>query len=178
VPQDGSPSAFSRALPRAAVVKPYTSAVSPQVTRITLDVPSSEARPQARPQPTPRWLGRLAWVVAPVLLLAVGAAFVLLRTQPAAFFTTVLVVVFLAPFAWGLVSVLFPAYADRKCPECGELSVEALSEEDLHGVHCTACGYVDRDASAWKFAEERDQPLEPFVLESRLARAAKPETTT
>lgn len=175
MPQDGSPSAFSRARPRASVAKPYTSAVSPQVTRITLDAPS----PEARSQPAPRWVGRLAWFVAPVLLLAVGAAFVLVRTQPAAVFTAILVVVFLAPFIWGLVSVLSPAYADRKCPDCGELTVEALSEDDLHGVHCTSCGYVDRDASAWKFAEERDQPLEPLVLEGRLrAAAAKPETTT
>ena len=170
----GAPALSAAPAPRARAAKPYTSAVSPQVTRITL----AEPREQAKAQPAPRWVGRLAWVVAPVLLVAVGASFLLLRTQPAAFFATILTIVFVLPFLWGLVSVLFPAYPDRKCPDCGELTVEALSEEDLHGIPCTSCGYVDRDASAWKFAEERDEPLEPYVLERRVSSRPEPETTT
>ena len=87
------------------------------------------------------------------------------------------IALFVLPFLWGLVSVLFPAYPDRKCPDCGELTVEALSEQDLHGIQCTSCGYVDRDASAWKFAEERGEPLEPYVLERRVTARTAPETT-
>jgi len=138
--------------------------VSPQVTRITLDEP----RPAATGSATvPRAARRLGWLVPPLLILAIGGGLLLVRLQPEAFFTTLLVVLFVLPFAWGIVSVFFPAYADRKCPDCGAMAVEALAEDDLHGIRCTSCGYEDRDASAWKFAEERDEALEPYVLQER-----------
>ncbi len=137
--------------------------MSPQVTRITLDEPRRAPR---RPGAS-RLAGRLGWLVAPLLILAVAGGFVLVRVQPQVFFTALLVVLFVLPFVWGLVSVFFPAYADRRCPECGALAVEALAEDDLHGIRCAACGFVDRDASAWKFAEERDEALEPYVLQER-----------
>jgi Zn ribbon nucleic-acid-binding protein len=137
--------------------------VSPQVTRITLDEPR-RAPPRPGAAPPAR---RLGWLVAPLLILAVAGGFVLVRVQPQVFFTALLVVLFVLPFVWGLVSVFFPAYADRRCPECGALAVEALAEDDLHGIRCAACGFVDRDASAWKFAEERDEALEPYVLQER-----------
>jgi Zn ribbon nucleic-acid-binding protein len=138
--------------------------VSPKVTRITLDEPGTQ--PERRPRTT-RLAARMGWLVAPLLMVSVGSAFVLVRMQPQGFLTALLVVLFVLPFVWGLVSVFFPAYADRRCPDCGALAVEALAEDDLHGIRCTSCGYEDREASAWKFAEERDEALEPYVLQER-----------
>ena len=67
---------------------------------------------------------------------------------------------------WVLVSVFFPARADRSCPRCGEESLERLDRTRTTGIRCRACGFRDEQASAWLMAEE-EGPLEEIVLRER-----------
>lgn len=138
---------------------------SPQVKRIVLPEPGQAS--DARHSSAPRWMEGAAWLVAPLLLLAVGGGLWLLRAGPAGLFTGLLVLVCAVPVVWGLVSIFFPASPDRRCPACRELKLEAIQDGQLRGLRCAGCGYLDPDASAWMFAEEGDSPLEPLVLESR-----------
>lgn len=127
--------------------------------------------PQRPPSsPPPAWIRGASWLAAPLVLAAVVGAFALLRQGPEALFTIILVAACALPLLWLFVSIALPAASDRKCPECGVQGLERLSEEDLHGVRCTHCGFEDEHASAWKFAEEGDQALEPFVLRDRGAK--------
>jgi hypothetical protein len=132
------------------------------VTKLVLDAPRSAQRPSAPP-----WIGAVTWLVAPLLLGAVFTAFALLRQGPEALLGPVLVAVGAVPLLWLLVSIVFPARTDRRCPECGAEALEPLREDDLQGLRCGACAYSDEHASAWKFAEEDDRPLEPLVLRQR-----------
>jgi len=147
--------------------------------RTLLPVDSSAAPPRPDPgteprtlrlapptRPAPRWIGGASWLVAPLLLAAAVGTLVLLRAEPKAFFGILLGAVVLVPIAWGLVSVFFPAYPDRRCPECRELAVAPLESRELHGLRCEACGWRDASASAWKFVEEGDAPLEPLVAQA------------
>lgn len=132
------------------------------VRRITLRSAAGQA-----PREVPRWVGPASWLVAPLLLAAMLGTFVLIRKAPEGVFTLFIAAVCAVPVIWGLVSILFPASPDRRCPECGELGLEAMSELELHGVRCTDCGYEDESVGTWIFAEERDAPLEPLVIASR-----------
>jgi DNA-directed RNA polymerase subunit RPC12/RpoP len=108
-----------------------------------------------------------SWLAGPLILAAVLGAFVLLRRGPETLFSGVLIAICGAAVLWLLVSILSPAKPDRKCPECGNLALERMSEDALHGLRCTRCGFEDEQASAWKFAEEGERALEPFVLQNR-----------
>lgn len=147
--------------------------MSSQVRRIVLEQPSRPGADSGRS--LPRWVGPASWLVAPLFLTAVIGGLVLLRRGPDGLFTTVLVGVAAVPVLWGLISMLFPAYPDRRCMECGELGLVPLSEVELHGVRCTECGHVDETVGTWKFAEERDAPLEPLVIASRKRLARRPQ---
>ncbi len=138
------------------------------VRRIRLNDPEAPQQPVAAP--APGWLRFAGWFVPPIFLGVTLGTLVLLRRGPDEFFVGVLSITFALPVVWGLISVFFPAYADRRCPECKGLTLDSIADDALYGLSCSACGYVDESATAWKFAEERDAPLEPMVLKSRQSR--------
>ena len=136
-----------------------------EVRRIRLADPvDPKLAPQAKP---PAWTRAASWLIGPAFLVVIIGAVVLIRNGPEQLFTVVIAGVVLLPVLWGIVSMLFPAYPDRRCPECNELALETMADDALYGLSCTACGHVDDTATAWKFLEERDNPLEPLVIKSR-----------
>jgi len=136
--------------------------VNPSVRKIVVDAPGKSA--QGAP---PRWIGRASWLVAPLFLGAVLGALVLLRLGPESLLRGFLVAVCALPLVWVFVSIFYPASADRRCPSCHEESLVRTRLDDLQGLHCTRCGFADEHASSWKFAEEGEEALEPFVLRDR-----------
>src|SRR5262245_11890907 len=113
------------------------------------------------------WLGPALCLGAVVL----GAGIVL--AGPLSLFGLVLAGLALVPVGWVLVSALFPARAERRCPACGGESLARLDAHATHGLVCRACGWRDESASAWLMAEE-EGPLEEIVLAERgRARAAR-----
>ncbi|MFT7486553.1 MAG: DNA-directed RNA polymerase subunit RPC12/RpoP [Candidatus Paceibacteria bacterium] len=151
---------FTHDWPKIAPQRPYTPHVSSEIRKVNLA--------DRQPLPTvPRYIGVASWLVAPILLAAVIGGLILLRKEPAGVFAVILGIVCGAPVVWGLISMLFPAYPDRRCPECKELGLESMSDQELHGVRCSECGFTDETLSTWKFAEERGQTLEPLVIAKR-----------
>jgi len=70
------------------------------------------------------------------------------------------------PILWVVVSTLWPARADRRCPRCRGEKLVRLDPRSTLGLRCTDCGYRDPSASSWLLAEE-EGPLEPLVLAER-----------
>ncbi len=107
-----------------------------------------------------------AWLAPPILL---GAALLGIRIvlgQPVGVFGKVLAILFALPLGWVVVSVLWPARAERTCPTCGREAVVRMDHETTHGLICRACGWRDETASSWLLAEE-EGPLEDMVLRQR-----------
>lgn len=103
----------------------------------------------------------------PAALLATAAIPVLfVLRRPSGLFAWVAGGALTLLFLWIFVSTLWPARADRTCPECGEEGLERLSESSTHGLRCTRCEWSDETVSAWLLAEE-EGPLEETVLEER-----------
>lgn len=108
------------------------------------------------------------------MMLATAAGLAVVFSQPTWIFGAVLGVVLGGAFLWVLMSsMLFPAVADRRCPNCREEALERLDPETTTGLRCSACGHEDPLASGWFLAEE-EGPLEDMVLRSR-GRAPRPE---
>lgn len=72
---------------------------------------------------------------------------------------------------WVLAASLWPAKADRTCPQCGEDALERLDPDTTMGLRCTACGHTDPTKSGWFLAED-EGPLEELVLRQRAAKRA------
>jgi len=107
------------------------------------------------------------------LLVALAAARWLVAEVPATAFFWILGALLLAPVAWALVSSLWPAAADRRCPRCGADALERADPSAALGIRCRACGHRDEAASAWLLAEE-EGPLEEIVLRARRAARRRP----
>lgn len=118
----------------------------------------------------------LAWLVAPACLTAVGAAaWVVLgadERSSARLLALGLCLAGAGVLGWVLVSVFYPARADRTCPRCGEQGLERLERESTRGVACRLCGHVDASASSFLIAES-EGALEPVVLRERRERGAR-----
>jgi predicted RNA-binding Zn-ribbon protein involved in translation (DUF1610 family) len=108
----------------------------------------------------------LFWFVPAILLLAVAAGVAIVFSRPLALFAGVLAALAAVPVGWVIVSALWPARAERRCPACGKDALRRLDERATQGLVCQACGYRDESASAWLLAEE-EGPLEEIVLEER-----------
>lgn len=100
------------------------------------------------------------------LLAAVCGGSALILWQPAWLTGAVVGTVLCAGLLWVAASALWPAKADRSCPECGENTLVRLDPETATGLLCSACGHEDREASSWFLAEE-EGPLEDLVLRQR-----------
>jgi hypothetical protein len=116
----------------------------------------------SRPEP----FRRAGWFVPPVLLLAVLLGAGIARRGPFSLFGLVLLALALVPALWVLVSALWPARAERRCPACGRDGLARASPRSTVGLVCRACGWRDDEASSWTLAEE-EGPLEDVVLEQR-----------
>lgn len=130
------------------------------------------ARTPERPRADPRATGPVpaasvsGWFVAPAMLLASACGVILvLRGPDRAFGIAVAALVGLA-IAWMLVSVFWPARADRTCPACGRETLGRLDSRTTRGVACVACDHVDADQSSFLMAEE-EVLIEPLVLAER-----------
>jgi Zn ribbon nucleic-acid-binding protein len=135
------------------------------VRRIQLPDPNDPK--SVAPGKPPAWTQLASWLIGPAFFAVVIGAVLLIRNGPEQLFNVVIAGVFLLPLTWGVISLLSPAHPDRRCPECNELALEMVAEDALYGLSCTACGHVDDTATAWKFLEERGNPLEPLVIKSR-----------
>jgi len=108
----------------------------------------------------------LAWLVPGLMLAAVLVGVLLVRGGSPAWFGAVALTLGILPAGWVLVSALFPARAERRCPACGQDALARRSPDATHGLRCRACGWADEAASAWLLAEE-EGPLEHIVLAER-----------
>ena len=113
----------------------------------------------------------MSWLAPPLYLLAVLAGAWVVFARPLPLFGGVLAFLAVVPALWVLVSALWPAKAERRCPQCRALGLERLDRRATHGLRCRACGWRDEHASAWLLAEE-DGRLEEIVLAERARRGA------
>lgn len=107
----------------------------------------------------------------PVLLSATACGVALVLRGPERAFVISAATGFALVVAWVLVSIFFPARADRTCPDCGAESLERLDPRTTRGILCARCGRVDREQSSFLLAEE-EGPIEAIVLEDRSVRRA------
>lgn len=119
------------------------------------------------PKPRRPWFERLAWLLVPfAFALAIGAgALALLR--PDWLTAAVLSAILVLALAWVMLTIFWPARADRGCPRCGEERLVRADPSTTVGVRCEACGHVDLEVSSWFLAEEEDDSLEPMVISQR-----------
>lgn len=100
------------------------------------------------------------------LLAAATISILFIMRRPSGLFVWVAGAGFAILFLWVVISTLWPARADRTCPECGREELERLDSETTHGLRCSACGWQDESLSSWLLAEE-EGPLEATVLQQR-----------
>jgi hypothetical protein len=115
------------------------------------------------PARSPAWL---AWCAPALFLGAVLLGAWIVFARPFSLFGGVLLALSCVPIGWVLVSALWPARAERRCPVCGGDTLVRLDARATHGLGCSTCSYRDESASAWLLAEE-DGPLEEIVLAQR-----------
>jgi ribosomal protein L37AE/L43A len=128
-----------------------------------------EAPPQRRAgsgKRAPSPSGRGSWLLPPLLVAAVACSVLLVRGDLSGHFGLTFGLLVALGLGWVLVSVFFPARADRRCQSCGSESLERLDPQSTQGLRCSSCGWCDAEASAWLIAEE-EGPLEHTVLRQR-----------
>ncbi len=112
-------------------------------------------------------------VLAPVFSLgALVLARSIVAEKPLWLFGAVLGLFFAAIAGWIVVSTLWPARAERRCPVCGSEALARIDPEATSGIACRKCNYRDDAASSWFLAEEEGS-LESIVLRERRARRAR-----
>lgn len=129
------------------------------------------ATPLVEPSPQSARLHALAgWLVAPLCLSAVAAGTLLIFRGPDGLFGFTFGLVLALGLAWILACSLFPARADRTCPQCDRRTLARLDRQATHGLKCRHCGWLDEDASSFLLAEDSGQPFENIVLRERRPR--------
>jgi hypothetical protein len=108
-----------------------------------------------------------AWLFGPLMLAAtVCGALVVLRGPDRAFVTALAALIGTAA-AWVLISVFWPARADRTCPACGLRSLQRLDRRSTRGVACESCGHEDAHHSSFLLVEDEGDAIEPIVIGER-----------
>lgn len=115
---------------------------------------------------TSRSASRLAWLVPPAMLCAVGLGAAIVLRAPRGLFGLVAGGMLAVVIGWILTSVLWPARADRTCPRCGKPGLRRMEQETTLGLRCELCDWEDESESGWLLAEE-EGPLEDIVLRER-----------
>jgi hypothetical protein len=131
------------------------------------------APPTEAPSVTRRRRARGAWLIGPAILAAIGAGMRIVVHGPDWIFAVSLGLLLGIGLLWILVSVLFPAKAERTCPACSGKGLERLDPQSLHGVQCRLCGWSDPAASSFLLAEE-EGTFEDIVLHERGYRRGPP----
>jgi hypothetical protein len=127
-----------------------------------LEIPDEP--PRARPRPRD---SRAAWLAAPLLLAAIAAGVAFVLRGPDGVFGIAFGLVLVLGLGWILVSALFPARAERTCPQCGQEALERLDPDSAQGVVCRLCAWADESASAFLLLEDDGRPFEDIVLRGR-----------
>jgi ribosomal protein L37AE/L43A len=110
---------------------------------------------------------RAAWLIGPLLLCSIGAAIAFVMRGPDQVFGVAFGLVLALGLVWILISALFPASADRRCPQCGRATVIRIDVRVLTGLRCRSCSWRDESASAFVHAEDDGEPFEDAVLRER-----------
>lgn len=110
---------------------------------------------------------RAAWFAAPLLLAAIAAGATFVLRGPDEVFGLAFGLVLALGLGWILVSALFPARAERTCPQCGRDGLERLDPDSAQGVICRHCAWADESASAFLLLEDEGRPFEDIVLRGR-----------
>ncbi len=123
--------------------------------------------------------GRAAasWLIPPMMLLGVAGGALVVWHGPRWLFPWALGLMLAGVVIWILVSVLWPARADRECAVCGANALERIDTQTAHGLVCRACGWRDESQSGWLLAEEEENRLEDLVLREREKPAGSPMDT-
>jgi len=139
--------------------------------------PSLDPLPHASLQPVPQEVTRpeqssrrhalAGWLVAPLALVSVAAGVLLVVESPQGLFGVVFGSALALGLVWVLACSLFPATADRTCPECNRKGLVRLDRRTTRGVRCARCGFRDATASSFLLAEDEGVPLESTVLHER-----------
>lgn len=116
---------------------------------------------------------RYGWLVPLAMLAAVGLGSALALGLSRDAFGPIVGFLFAVPLLWVVISALWPARADRKCPACDRDTLERLDAEATYGISCSSCGFTDESQSSWLLAEE-EGPLEEIVLEQRRRKSRSP----
>jgi hypothetical protein len=117
-----------------------------------------------RPTESHAWLT----ILVPFLFLgAIAGGVLIIRSEPAWLLGTVLGLMLVTAICWIVISALWPAQADRTCPECGQETIERVDPEEVRGLTCSACDWEDPTASAWLLAEDEEPALEHLVQRRR-----------
>ena len=137
----------------------------PETGSTWLEIPD-EPR-QARRARRPARESRAAWFAAPLLLAAIAAGMAFVLRGPDQVFGVAFGIVVALGIGWVLVSALFPARADRTCPQCGGEGLERLDPDSSQGVVCRLCSWADESASSFLLLEDEGDPFEDIVLRGR-----------
>lgn len=111
--------------------------------------------------------GSAGWLVGPLILGSIAAAMLFVFRGPDEVFGVAFAVVLALGLLWILVSALFPASAERRCPRCRRPSIVRADAQKLTGLRCEACSWRDDSASAFIHAEDDGTPFEDIVLRER-----------
>ena len=123
--------------------------------------------PERSPSKTRRRPGvRAGWFVAPLMLAATATGVLFVMRGPDQVFGFAFGLVVAVGILWILISSLFPAKADRTCPQCGATSLERLDRHSTQGLTCRLCSWSDASASSFLLAED-EGALEDIVLRQR-----------
>jgi len=119
------------------------------------------------PASRPRWFERHAWLLVPFVFALAIAAGALALIRPAWLTAAVLWTVLGLASTWLMVTIFWPARAERTCPRCGEERLVRADPSTTVGVRCEACGHQDLEVSSWFLAEDDGDSLEEIVLSQR-----------
>lgn len=124
-------------------------------------------------KPQPGWLFQ---ILMPLLMLtSVGLVMVLIIRPGGGPSPLIIGGILVLIFAWIGVSVLWPARADRSCPQCKADALERMNPQSAVGLLCKLCGWSDDTASGWYLAEEEMEALEPLAMERRRPESVQPQ---
>jgi hypothetical protein len=113
------------------------------------------------------WSSYAGWLTGPLILCATVAAMLFVTRGPDHLFAVAFGLVLALGSAWILTSALFPARAERNCPECGRAAVVRIDAHSRIGLRCRNCARRDESASAFIQAEDGGVPFEDAVVRDR-----------
>ncbi|MBM3990208.1 MAG: NAD(P)(+) transhydrogenase (Re/Si-specific) subunit beta [Planctomycetes bacterium] len=158
---------FDRDSGRRAPLRRSQSEPPPSLVPLLRTSPQPVPQAVTRPKPRSRRHALAGWLVAPLALVSVAAGVWLVVEGPQGLFGVVFGGALALGLVWVLACSLFPATADRTCPECKRPGLVRLDRRTTRGVRCARCGFRDATASSFLLAEDEGVPLESTVFHER-----------